>query len=436
MSAAGRRMVLGTEGAGAGRGPGRWSALAPRLSPVPASAVGGSGVRAARPPRCRVRARPWGCSWLGAAWGEPGSSLPLCPSPKVARPGGRGLGVEGALQTRVPFHPTATAPSDRPPAGPQTARHFQMPQPRLKQFFVFPLPAAAGLALLPFASASAAARGGGVSLARMPGHRPVRGMEGARQTWLCRGSGCSLRGAEPAKEPCVRSVQGWFLARPGKAQLNARAGVQQLCKHLSSRIPTWGLAPRPTRYRPPIPSHAKAAQVSADRVDREVCPQQRGDLMTLVTCSCRHRARRCLCLLLASPRHPVPDGPAAALPGGSRGKRASLSPGSRRPPPVFLAGVGLSPLSWHLSWAISLIPLSWCHVGLSCRDPGAGDRAAGGLAAPPSGVSQGDYRDREGQHSPVPCRHQLRCIPWHWGPGAPSPQRDHGVGSWDGWGRQ
>lgn len=137
MSAAGRRMVLGTEGAGAGRGPGRWSALAPRLSPVPASAVGGSGVRAARPPRCRVRARPWGCSWLGAAWGEPGSSLPLCPSPKVARPGGRGLGVEGALQTRVPFHPTATAPSDRPPAGPQTARHFQMPQPRLKQFFVF-----------------------------------------------------------------------------------------------------------------------------------------------------------------------------------------------------------------------------------------------------------------------------------------------------------
>lgn len=169
---------------------------------------------------------------------------------------------------------------------------------------------------------------------------------------------------------------------------------------------------------------------------REVCPQQRGDLMTLVTCSCRHRARRCLCLLLASPRHPVPDGPAAALPGGSRGKRASLSPRSRHPPPVFLAGVGLSPLSWHLSWAISLIPLSWCHVGLSCRDPGAGDRAGGGLAAPLSGVSQDDYRDWEGQHSPVPCGHQLRCIPWHWGPGAPSPQRDHGVGSWDGWGRQ
>lgn len=108
--------MLGTEGAGAGRGPGRWSALAPRLSPVPASAVGGSGVRAARPPRCRVRARPWGCSWLGAAWGEPGSSLPLCPSPKVARPGGRGLGVEGALQTQSALPPYCHSPF-RPTSG-------------------------------------------------------------------------------------------------------------------------------------------------------------------------------------------------------------------------------------------------------------------------------------------------------------------------------
>lgn len=110
MSAAGRRMVLGTEGPGAGRGPGRWSALAPRLSPVPASGVGGSRVQAARPPRCRVRARLWGCLWLGAAWGEPGSSLPLCPSPKVAHPGGRGLGVEGALQAQSALPPYCHSP--------------------------------------------------------------------------------------------------------------------------------------------------------------------------------------------------------------------------------------------------------------------------------------------------------------------------------------
>lgn len=56
--------------------------------------------------------------------------------------------------------------------------------------------------------------------------------------------------------------------------------------------------------------------------------------MTLVTCSCKHGALRCLCLLLASPRHSFPDGSAPALPGSSCSERDSLPPGSCRPPSV------------------------------------------------------------------------------------------------------
>ena len=104
--------------------------------------------------------------------------------------------------------------------------------------------------------------------------------------------------------------------------------------------------------------------------------------------------------------------------------------------PVFLAAVGLSLLSWHLSCAINHILLSWCHTGLSCRDSGAGDCAGGGAAAPCPGcpgVTAGAGGASRAQH---PADMSCTGVPWLWGPGAPSPQRDHGVGSWDGGGGQ
>lgn len=178
MSAAGRGMVLGDGGVRVGRGMGHWSALAVRLSPVPAGGVDGSGVRAAGLDLCPAvglllaggcpgrgghspplpRSLHWGgLGVAGAARsvpatsplpGRPGSMVsvgectrcywrdgdqPLCPSPKVSPSqwphGGTGLGSDGGFQTCTALLPHCHChgpPSDGRPEGPQTAHHCQM----------------------------------------------------------------------------------------------------------------------------------------------------------------------------------------------------------------------------------------------------------------------------------------------------------------------